>query len=209
LFAPHLGKNVIRLEANLPPESGTPSNDGADLPDPTGLADALTVENVFRRFDRRLAAGEALRRANKLLSEERWAEAEPELRAARKETPDDFDVLFVFGGLALHRGEFQNAYDMLSKAAGLQPDSTEVLQRLGAVLHAMGEREEAIECFQKILHLDPKNQDAHTDLAIVLWETNRRGEALAQLEQAKERWPNFNRAAELYDHFRKQERLSP
>jgi tetratricopeptide (TPR) repeat protein len=203
LFCSRIRENVIHLEPNPLSASGTHSNAAVDLFGPSALEDSLTVGNVFRRFDRRFSAGEALLRAKDLLKEARWAEAEPELHAAMQETSEDFEALLAYGEFALRRGEFQIAHDMLSKAAEQQPDSIGLLQRLGAVLHAMNRSEEAIECFQNILHLDPQFHAVYPTLAMVLWETNRKAEALTLLERALDRWPHFARAAELYDRFRK------
>jgi tetratricopeptide (TPR) repeat protein len=205
VFAQQIRKNVLCLESSKLPASGTYSSNGADPIEPfPGLETALTVDNVFRRFDRRRAAGEALLRAKRLMGKDRLAEAEPELRAAIHETPEDFDVLLTFGEFALRRGELENAHLVLSKAAEQKSNSTRRLQLLGAVLHAMGRRGEAIECFLKILHADPGFQAAYTDVAIVLWEMNRQHEAIAHLERAMEQWPDFAGAAELYDRFRKE-----
>jgi tetratricopeptide (TPR) repeat protein len=164
---------------------------------------ALTTANVFRRFEARAAAGQAVLRAKNLLAENRLVDAEQELAGALAETPDDFEALLVSGEMALRQGDLENAHRLLTKGGEQKPFATRRLQLLGVVLHAKGKRDEAIACFRNILQTNPGFQPAYTDIALILWEENRRDEAFAYIEQALQYWPDLHIAAQLHDRFSK------
>lgn len=201
VFSRQIRKNTNVLESNI---AAAHEVHCADPHLPSAHDTVFTTANVFRRFEARAAAGQAVLRAKKLLSDDRLADAEREVAAALAETPDDFEALLVSGELALRQGQFETAHRMLTKAGEQKPFATRRLQLLAAVLHANGRRDEAIECFRNILQVNPGFQPAYTDIAAVLWEENRRDEAFAYVERALRHWPDLHVAAQLHDSFSKQ-----
>jgi tetratricopeptide (TPR) repeat protein len=194
----------IRKNANVRKSNTGAALKAQEVRPPSPQDGALTTANVFRRFEARAAAGQAVLRAKRLLNENKLADAEDELAVALAETPDDFEALLISGETALRRGELEAAHRMLTKAGEQKPFATRRLQLSAAVLHANGKRDEAIECFRNILQTNPGFQPAYTDIAIVLWEENRRDEAFAYIGQALQHWPDLRIAAELHDRFSKQ-----
>ena len=200
LFSRQIRKNTHILKSDTEAQEGN----GADSYLPSAYDPVLTTANVFRRFEARAAAGQAVLRSKRLLSEKRLADAEREIGATLAETPNDFDALLICGELALLHGQLETAHRMLAKAGEQRPFATRRLQLLASVLHAEGKRDETIECFRKILETDPGCQQAYTDIAIVLWEENRRDEAFTYVEQALQCWPDLRSAAQLHDRFSKE-----
>ncbi len=109
----------------------------------------------------------------------------------------DFDFLLTSAEVALRTNRPEDARQALLKAGEQKPNSIKRLALLGAALRAMGKRKDAIDCFERILHLNPQFRAAYPSLARLLRETDHREEALAFLDGALARWPNFRQAREL------------
>jgi tetratricopeptide (TPR) repeat protein len=158
--------------------------------------------NIFGRLEQRVAAGDALRMAKKLVKEERWSDAGPDLIAALDAVPGDLDALLMLGEIFFERGDLDASAVALSKAAELRPDQEFPLHMLGIVLGAAGKNEQALACFTRILSFAPAYQRAYTASGKTLWKLDRQDEAIAFLEQAAARNPDFSDVIELLGKFR-------
>ena len=110
----------------------------------TILAEDLVPANVFRRFDERLAAGEALERAKRLERQGRLAEAMSSFNYAFERTPHDVDLLSAFGEFRVRQGDFPGAIVLLQNAIKCEPESRVPHIALAIALYQSGRRAEAI-----------------------------------------------------------------
>jgi hypothetical protein len=188
-YVPQLTRNVVNLDRNRAvSKSATITENGR-----------LTPDNIFRKFEERLQAGEQLERAKRLERENRIVEAEVDFRAARAQTPRDFDLLCAFGEHLLRRRDYQHAADLLQKAAEQNPDSCRLMNSLAAALRALNRYAEAIACLERAREAEPDDQATYCNIALTLNESGRRTDAIQILETALIKWPDFKAAAELKD----------
>ena len=123
------------------------------LQDPiaAGSPDEISPPSVFRRFDERLAAGEALERAKRLAREGRVLEASGNFEYALDRTPLDVDVLSAFGEFRVRRGDAAGAIDLLRRAVKNNPEGPAVYAVLAIALDQCERRAEAIETLEDAL----------------------------------------------------------
>ena len=123
------------------------------LQDPTagGSPDELSPTSVFRRFDERLAAGEALERAKRLEREGRVLEASGNFEYALHRTPLDVDVLSAFAEFRLRRGDSPGAIDLLRRAVKNEPEDRAVYTVLAIALLQCERPGEAIKTLEDAL----------------------------------------------------------
>lgn len=72
-----------------------------------------------------------------------------------------------------HDGEYQEALDLMLKAAATWPDNTTILYRLGMVYDRMDHRDQAMLVMDKIISKDPEHGDALNYLGYSLAELDR------------------------------------
>ena len=94
-------------------------------------------------------------------------DAEKNLKQAVALAPKDYLSLLALGRLKLGQQKYDEACDVLSRAAQLQPDDTDVQNILGLALSGKGLRGPAETALRKALVLDPGNGYAHYNLAVV------------------------------------------
>ena len=97
----------------------------------------------------------------------RFAAAEKNLTQAVALAPKDHLSLMALGRLKLGQQKYDEACDLLSRAAQLQPDDTDIQNILGLALGGKGLRGPAETALRKALVLDPGNGYAHYNLAVV------------------------------------------
>lgn len=121
--------------------------------DPTaaGSPDEMSPTSVFRRFDERLAAGEALERAKRLEREGRVLEASGNFEYALDRTPLDVDVLSAFGEFRVRRGDAAGAIDLLRRAVKNDPEGRSLYGVLAIALYQCERRAEAIKTLEDAL----------------------------------------------------------
>lgn len=83
--------------------------------------------------------GEDLERAEKLV------------RQALASDPENGAYLDSLGWVYYQRGEHDEAFDWLVRAANARPDDPTILEHLGMVLRAQGQRDEALDVFRRAL----------------------------------------------------------
>jgi tetratricopeptide (TPR) repeat protein len=151
----------------------------------------LTPSEVFRGFEDRAFAGDALENAKRLEKEGKANEAEAGFQAALERAPADFDVLFSAGEYWFRRGNRELALQFLRRAEAEQPDSSALMGSIAVTLCLAARQAEAIPYFEKVVKADPENQIAHYNLAITLYDLNRREDAMRCLDSALKKWPGF------------------
>jgi tetratricopeptide (TPR) repeat protein len=167
----------------------------------SGPEDALNIEDIFRRFEQRRLAGDAILKADEMLKQNKLMAIGPDLLDALVGAPEDLDVLLVLGEIAIRRGEFRAGYDLLCKVHERKPEATRTLRHLGVASIAMGRPTEAVGYLKKVLQLAPGDRAAHTTLAKALWSADHRSETLEVIDRTLVRWPDFLPAVELRCQF--------
>ncbi len=125
-----------------------------------GSPDEISPPSVFRRFDERLAAGEALERAKRLEREGRVLEASGNFEYALDRTPLDVDVLAAFGEFRVRRGDASGAIDLLRRAVKNEPEVRATYAVLAIALHQCERRAEAITTLEDALSRWPDFAEA-------------------------------------------------
>ncbi|TDJ58840.1 MAG: tetratricopeptide repeat protein [Planctomycetota bacterium] len=96
--------------------------------------------------------------------------------------PDIPVVIEGMCGIALKRGDYDEAVEHCSRALAIDPDQFGATRDLGAALAALGRLDEAIESYLNALRIRPNAPRVHYDLAHVYY---RRGEMDLALEHAR------------------------
>jgi tetratricopeptide (TPR) repeat protein len=137
-FIPAITTNAVSVPATRDPIAA-------------GSPDEMSPQSVFRRFDERLAAGEALERAKRLEREGRVVEASSGFQYALDRTPLDVDVLSAFGEFRVRRGDAPGAIDLLRRAIKNEPEGRATYTVLAIALHQGERRAEAIKTLEDAL----------------------------------------------------------
>lgn len=91
---------------------------------------------------------------------------------------------------------FQEAYDCLQKAIGMNPGSAEIHNFYSLYLRVVGESEESVQEAELAVELDPLSLPIQTNLGEAYLDAGRFEEARAQLERVVGIDPNFRAARE-------------
>lgn len=107
---------------------------------------------------------DVLRRAERLFSRRRFAEAirilEPQIYRFR----ESFDFYHLLGRSCIRTGDIAGAYSYLRRAEQLRPGDAGVLQLMAAIYHRRGERERALETYLEVLEASPGDRWARRGL---------------------------------------------
>ena len=101
------------------------------------------------------------------LEQGRLADAEKHIQAAVTQSPDDPYNLSILGYLRFRQEKFDEALNVLSRAAKLDPRNPEIENYLGLTLAHKGLRAQAETALRKALQLDPNYGGAHNNLAVI------------------------------------------
>ena len=101
------------------------------------------------------------------LQENKLAEAEKHITAALAETPDDAYNLSTLGYLKFREEKYDDALDVLSRAARVDPNNPEIQNYLGVTLSHKGLRVQAETALRKAIQINPMYAPAHNNLAVV------------------------------------------
>ncbi|TXT22796.1 MAG: hypothetical protein FD134_2380 [Gallionellaceae bacterium] len=97
--------------------------------------------------------------------------------------PNHPDALHYLGAIASHEGIFEDAVELISKAARIRP-SRAMHYNLGNALKATGKLDRAAESYRKALALKPDYAEAHVNLGNVLQAQGKLGEAIRHYRSA-------------------------
>jgi tetratricopeptide (TPR) repeat protein len=106
--------------------------------------------------------------------------------AALKKTPDDWQLHFRFGKLALDCGQAKLAIEHLQIVRQKMPWEGSLYDLLGEAEHKCGRIPEAINDLRKAIEIDPTLSLAHNNLGTVLSSCKRFDEAIAEFQKALE-----------------------
>lgn len=105
------------------------------------------------------------RRAQRLESEGRAAEAETAYRSALALDAGHVDACLNLGALLCDLGRSAEAVDVYAEGLRRSPDAGSLHFNLAVALEDLGEREAALESYQRCLALEPRSADAHFNAA--------------------------------------------
>jgi tetratricopeptide (TPR) repeat protein len=125
----------------------------------------MSPVNVFRRFEDRLSAGEALERAKQLEREGRTAEAKDIFEYAFERAPDDFDLLSAFGDFRMRQGDPSGAADLFRNAITSEPDNRASHSSLAIALYRSSRQREALDVLKTALAKWPDFHEARELIA--------------------------------------------
>ncbi|HXI72571.1 MAG TPA: tetratricopeptide repeat protein [Verrucomicrobiae bacterium] len=94
-------------------------------------------------------------------------EAEKHLAAAVAQTPDDAYNLSMLGYLKFRQEKYDDALNILSRAAKLDPQNPEIQNYLGVTLSHKGLRVQAETALRKAVQIAPNYAAAHNNLAVI------------------------------------------
>ncbi|MGE4347631.1 MAG: tetratricopeptide repeat protein [Flavobacteriaceae bacterium] len=91
------------------------------------------------------------------------------LEDARKESPNDMDLLLLEAEFRYQNNEMDKFENLMKEAVGKDPNNPNLYFNLGVITAETGNIEKAREYYQKAIRLNPKYVDAHINLgALVL-----------------------------------------
>lgn len=106
------------------------------------------------------------------------------------ESPHDFDATQLLGVVALQRGDFYAAQELLRSALQMEPHDTSVIANLATSHMQVGHYEVALELFESALKLQPESSMWNANLGTVLHNMGRHGDAIPPLRKAYLSDPN-------------------
>ena len=106
------------------------------------------------------------------LQEGKLAEAEKHITTALVESPDDAYNLSTLGYLKFREEKYDDALDVLSRAAKVDPNNPEIQNYLGVTLSHKGLRVQAEKALRKAIQIDPNYAPANNNLAVVYLNQN-------------------------------------
>lgn len=114
------------------------------------------------------ARSEMLAAARKLITANKWSDAEAILRNWLATAPDDPDALHMLGAALALAKRNAEAIACLERAIALRSTVPELFVMLGNVLAEERQHVKAIESYEKALRLDPANGPATANIAHIL-----------------------------------------
>jgi TolB-like protein/DNA-binding winged helix-turn-helix (wHTH) protein/Tfp pilus assembly protein PilF len=112
-----------------------------------------------------------------------WTGANASLQRALELDPGNSAVLNLAAGLALSRGDFEEAAELGRRAIALDPLNAALRGSLAETCSIMGRQEEAEVDFKKALELDPDLPPNHEGLGLVYLAQGRAQDALTEIER--------------------------
>jgi len=101
------------------------------------------------------------------LQQDKLADAEKHITAALVQSPEDAYNLSTLGYLKFRQEKYDEALDILSRAAKADPNSPEIQNYLGVTLSHKGQRVQAETALRKAIQINPEYASAHNNLAVV------------------------------------------
>ncbi|MDX1487199.1 MAG: tetratricopeptide repeat protein [Acidiferrobacterales bacterium] len=120
----------------------------------------------------------------------RLREAEETYRQILAQEPGHVEALHWLGVVALQRGQYQAAIELIGKALERKPEYVAAHNNIGLAWQGIGELEHAGAAFRQALLLAPEDVDIELNLVTVLFEQSKLSEAAAICQQAIAQSPN-------------------
>jgi tetratricopeptide (TPR) repeat protein len=132
-----------------------------------------------------------------LIGEQRFDEAEEELKSLLEANPRSYLANLHMGRLLQRKREFDRAVEHFETARVANPANTQAALLAGTAYLRLDEIERAGDAFHAALAIDPKLATAHAGVAQVHFRRNELAEAEARLQQALAYDPQLQQARAL------------
>ena len=96
----------------------------------------------------------------------RLGEAEPAYQTLLRDVPQHPVALHYLGLIAMHRGDFDLAQELIAESLAAAPADIRARQSMGQVLRALGRVDEEIELYRATLALAPESASIHSALCL-------------------------------------------
>jgi tetratricopeptide (TPR) repeat protein len=108
----------------------------------------------------------------------RWSDAETELKAALKLSPDEPDVENFLGYSWIDRGDHvKEGMALVQKAVAARPNSGAITDSLGWAYFKLADYKQAVGLLEKAVELEPADPDINDHLGDAYWMVGRKSEA--------------------------------
>ncbi|HEV2366050.1 MAG TPA: tetratricopeptide repeat protein [Caulobacteraceae bacterium] len=129
---------------------------------------------------------------------DRWPEAEQDLQAALKLSPDEPELLNFLGYSWIDRGEkLKEGLAMVQRAVDQDPQSGAMMDSLGWAYYHLGNYPAAVEKLEMAAALDAADPEVNDHLGDAYWKVGRKTEAIYQWRQVLTLSPNPKLKAEV------------
>lgn len=162
--------------------------DGYKLFKPWSLPVILAIIVVFvisRKFIHS-PAETLLEKSDKLIKQQRYAEAVALLNKDLSQNPQNFDAWWLKGTALCHLDCYEDALDCYQVALKINPGVASLWQNSGLLLSAMNRPEQAIDMYNRALEIDPDDVQLWISKALLWAEIGRFPKALATIDRAVE-----------------------
>jgi tetratricopeptide (TPR) repeat protein len=127
-----------------------------------------------------------------------WAQAEPDMLAALKLSPNQPYVLnYIAYSWALHGQNLDQARTMLTQAVAVDPNDGAVIDSLGFVEMKLGNSKQAITLLTQAVQLSADDAEMNGHLGDAFWQAGEKLQADYQWQRALSLHPDAKLAAEL------------
>jgi len=100
-----------------------------------------------------------------------------------RNTPGNFDCVYLLATLYAQQGNMRSAIDMFRRAAAIRPDILEIRYNLAVALSMTGNHAEAAQTYKRILDINPHHSTARNNYAACLLNDGQVTEALRQYDE--------------------------
>lgn len=119
-----------------------------------------------------------------------WDTAEPDLRAALAEQPENATILNYLGYSNVSRGlNLTEGFELIRKAAYREPRSGFIIDSLGWAHYQLGEYEQAVIYLERAVELEPGDAELNDHLGDGYWQVGRKVEARFRWQRAVKLMP--------------------
>jgi tetratricopeptide (TPR) repeat protein len=145
----------------------------------------IVVFAISRRFIHS-PAETLLEKSEKLIKQQRYAEAVALLNKDLTQNPQNFDAWWLKGTALCHLNCYNDALDCYQVALKINPGVASLWQNSALLLSAMDRPEQAIDMYNRALEIDPDDVQLWISKAILWAELGRFPKALATIDRAVE-----------------------
>lgn len=118
-------------------------------------------------------------------------EAEAAYRQLLDISPENTDLLYLLGMIAVQKGAYEAGINYLYQAVKLSPDSIAYHFTLAHALQEAGHPKEAMERYKSVLQMDPSLPETYNNMGIISRRQGETTEAVSYFKQALEKNASF------------------
>ncbi|WOI36556.1 putative 2OG-Fe(II) oxygenase [Alteromonas sp. CI.11.F.A3] len=139
--------------------------------------------------------------ARTFFAEERYAEAEKNVRELIKAHPLKLDLLLMLSSILSQEGQNVEAEKYLVQILEIDPSNIKALNNLGNIKRRIGQQDEALICYQRALDTGVAGAEIYQNLAAILALKGTHKESFEVYEQGLSKYPLNVTLHKEYAHF--------